>query len=399
MCAEPRVTTHGYRPLLQRRTGTTGSSRPVVTLLHLSVLLFVAGGCVSLGPAAIRWERTDYNVAIQETQNEQLLLNLVRLRYSDTPIFLELSSISSQLATGAGASAGAELTRLSKQPPSNLWIFGVNAQFSAQPTVTYVPLQGEKFAQQLLSPLRLEAVMLLYRSGWPLKRVLRLCVQRLNQVENAVRASGPTPERGPRYEDFARVLDLIGELNQQGYLDIVYQTPPEAGQPPRIVLQMAPGADRSPEAQELWRLLGLVPGRTHYPVNYPLVERGAAAPLDHLEIETRSLLGVLFYLAQAVEPPEADVGAGRVTVTRTEAGVPFDWIKATGALLRVRSTSLPPTGAVVSVSHRGNWFFIEDEDLSSKATFSLLSHLLALQSGEVQRLVPLLTLPVGRCGR
>jgi hypothetical protein len=202
------VTTQGYRPLLQRRTGTTGSSRPVVTLLHLSVVIFVAGGCVSLGPAAIRWERTDYNVAIQETQNEQLLLNLVRLRYSDTPILLELSSISSQLATGAGASAGAELTRSSKQPPSNLWIFGVNAQFSAQP--------------------------------------------------------------------------------------------------------------------------------------------------------------------------------------------PFDWIKATGALLRVRSTSLPPTGAVVSVSHRGNWFFIDDSDLSSKATFSLLSHLLALQSGEVQRLVPLLTLPVGR---
>jgi hypothetical protein len=50
----------------------------------------------------------------------------------------------------------------------------------------------------------------------------------------------------------------------------------------------------------------------------------------------------------------------------------------------------------VSVSHRGSWFFIDDADLSSKATFSLLTHLLALQSGEVQRLVPLLTLPVGR---
>lgn len=87
---------------------------------------------------------------------------------------------------------------------------------------------------------------------------------------------------------------------------------------------------------------------------------------------------------------------GRVTVTRTETGETFDWIKATGGLLRVQSSQSPPAGAAVSVSHRGHWFFIEDSDLSSKATFSLLSHLPALQSGEVQRLVPLLTLPVGR---
>lgn len=62
----------------------------------------------------------------------------------------------------------------------------------------------------------------------------------------------------------------------------------------------------------------------------------------------------------------------------------------------MQSTPLPPSGVAVSVSHRGSWFFIDDADLSSKATFSLLTHLLALQSGEVQRLVPLLTLPVGR---
>lgn len=48
------------------------------------------------------------------------------------------------------------------------------------------------------------------------------------------------------------------------------------------------------------------------------------------------------------------------------------------------------------VRHRGSWFFIDAADLDSKSTFSLLSQLLALQSGEVPSQAPVLTLPVGR---
>jgi hypothetical protein len=115
-----------------------------------------------------------------------------------------------------------------------------------------------------------------------------------------------------------------------------------------------------------------------------------------LEVETRSLLGILFYLSQAVEAPAADVRAGRIMVTRTETGATFDWTRVTGELLRVQSAPVRPEGAAVSVPYRGSWFYIADSDLSAKSTFSLLSHLLALQSGEVQRLLPVLTLPVGR---
>lgn len=65
------------------RTESRGAAWRLTTLATCFVLSLATGGCASLGPAAIRWERTDYNVAIQETQNEQLLLNLVRLRYSE----------------------------------------------------------------------------------------------------------------------------------------------------------------------------------------------------------------------------------------------------------------------------------------------------------------------------
>lgn len=237
--------------------------------------------------------------------------------------------------------------------------------------------------------------MLLYRSGWPLKRVLHICVQRLNRVENAVRASGPTPERAPKYEDFARVVDLMAELNHRGQLDLVYMPTPTS-ESARIVMWVDPEAFRLPEMKELWKLLGLVPEKNFYPVTYPLVEQAAQRELDHLEVETRSVQGVLFFLSQAVEVPEVDVQAGRVTVTRTQVGEVFDWKNVTRQFLRIQSTPTRPAQAANSVQYRGTWFYIDDSDLSSKSTFALLTQLVALQSGEVTRLMPILTLPVGK---
>lgn len=369
--------------------------RKYFTLWAAALMLLAAGGCTSLGPRAIKWERTPYNLAIQETQDTQLLLNLVRLKYRDTPVFLELNSIASQFTfqsgLGNGDSALAEVA-----DSAITWKPGLNLTFSNQPTVTYTPLQGEKFAQLLLSPLKIETVMLLYRSGWPLKRILRLCVQRLNRVENAVRASGPTPERAPKYEEFADVVELMIWLNQRGYLDLVYEAPPKTDEAARIVMQINSEAFPLPETQQLLKRLELVPGKIHYPVTYQLVEHADKGGLDHLEVETRSLLGVLFFLAQAVEAPETDVGAGRVTVTRTEAGEVFDWKKVVRQLMRIQSSPSRPANAAASVWYRGSWFFIDDSDLGSKSTFALLTQLVALQSGEVTRLAPVLTLPVGK---
>src|SRR5688572_12148496 len=72
-------------------------SRQHVTL-WAAVLFAVSGsGCTRhLGPRAVKWERTHYNLAIQETDDTQLLLNLVRLKYRDTPVFLGLNGIVSQ---------------------------------------------------------------------------------------------------------------------------------------------------------------------------------------------------------------------------------------------------------------------------------------------------------------
>lgn len=102
---------------------------------------------------------------LQQTQDEQLLLNLVRLKYRNTPVFMELSSIASQFTLESGFSTG-DSGSAEVQSGNTLWRpGGLGLAYSAPPTITYTPLQGEKFAPQLLALLNIETLMLLYRSG------------------------------------------------------------------------------------------------------------------------------------------------------------------------------------------------------------------------------------------
>ncbi len=109
----------------------------------------------------------------------------------------------------------------------------------------------------------------------------------------------------------------------------------------------------------------------------------------------RSLSGVLYFYSHGVEVPAGDVERGLVTVTRTADGRPFDWHDVTGDLLWVRSSDEEPAGAAVKVRHRGHWFYIADDDLTSKATFAMLAEVFSLQAGGTPSAGPLLTLPLG----
>ena len=104
---------------------------------------------------------------------------------------------------------------------------------------------------------------------------------------------------------------------------------------------------------------------------------------------------VMYFLSQSVQVPEKDVPAGRVTVTRTAAGQPFDWQLVTEGIMTIKSSEEAPDNAAVAVNYRDSWFYIDDSDLDSKSTFSLLSQVYQLQSGDAKSVAQVLTLPVG----
>jgi hypothetical protein len=65
--------------------------------------------CSLVGPDTIKAGRTDYNLAIQQTHDQELLLNLVRLRYRDNLYFLNVERIASTVEINRSLSASATL--------------------------------------------------------------------------------------------------------------------------------------------------------------------------------------------------------------------------------------------------------------------------------------------------
>lgn len=348
----------------------------------LPVLLVFLSSCVAVGDGAVAASRTEYNVALRRSDDEQLLLNLVRLRYGDRILFLEASALTTQFKFRASADATSDF---GSQVPE---AFGLDAGviFEENPTVSYTPLQGADYVQRVLSPVPLEALFLLDNSGWSSERALRVLVEEMNGVANARGANGPTPALAPDYEPFRRVTQLLRVLELRG---LTYGAREGDG----LAIVFEPEALGTPEHAELCAMLELDPTRREVYVNASAGSRSRRA--DVLNIRFRSISGAMAFLSHAVEVPERDVAAGRVATTVDAEGRPFDWQRVTDGLMRIRSSETRPAEAAVAVRHRGSWFFIDDRDIDSKSTFAMLGQVLALQAGDVQSTLPVLTIPVG----
>lgn len=351
-----------------------------VSLTLLAALL--AAGCAQFGPHALEPARANYAQALGRSSAEQLLLNLVRLRYRDNPVFLEVGSVVTHYSLLRGASAGAKIATADTREGT----LGATLSLSEDPTITYSPLQGEEFVKRLLTPIDPSVVVYLSQSGWSLEQLLMCCVQKANALRNATSAAGPTPDYVPDFSEFRALAHALRQLQVAGLLDI------ECADGKHMQLHLRPA--ELPELEharnEVIRLLDLDPQAEVYTV-LPALNRQRR---DEIAFTGRSLLGTMYFLSQAVVVPPEDERAGLVTVTRRQGGERFDWNDLLGRLIAIRHAPAEPTNAAVRVSYRGGWFFIADDDLNSKSTFSLLTLLYSLKAGTKDAREPLLTLGV-----
>lgn len=360
--------------------------------LLLTAMILLAG-CVRHGPAALEGQRIDYNLAIQRANDEQLLLNLVRLRYHESPFFLEVKNLSSQMLFQQELSAGWRWLwqrqyrpTLADNESANIGVKGI---YSERPTISYAPLSGDDYIRSMLSPISTERLLLLNSSGWNLDRVMRLAVTSLNGVRNAPSASGPTPSGPPVFQDFMAAAEMLPDLQRRGLVTLTYQ---KSKQGPQLVLEFTKNGKKNQAVRKFRRHLNLPRKRQRFVLSPSAVIPGQG---EYLNIQTRSLMGILFFLSQGIQVPAADASEGRVTVTRLDSGEVFDWNKVIGDLFRVHTSDQAPAHAAVAIQHRGFWYYIDDRDLESKATFALLAQLTTLQAGRAKDTGPVLTLPVG----
>jgi len=105
------------------------------------LLLLTMIGCASIGPAVIPRDRTDYLSSIADSWKEQILLNVVRIRYGDAPSFLDVSSVISNYAVGGQLTAGGAInSNLTSVAPWSTATVGAGVAYQDRPTISYTPL-------------------------------------------------------------------------------------------------------------------------------------------------------------------------------------------------------------------------------------------------------------------
>ena len=358
--------------------------------LGLAAVLLL-GGCQStpVGPRALRNSQNKYNQALIQNTNEQLLANIVRLRYRDNPIFLNIEKISQKNAlTGSGKGT------LSKKvfAATNHYYEGslgneLGLSSNNESTIFYEPFDNKEFVIKMMTPIQLPIILSMLESGWKPERVFNLCVERVNNLYNAPTASGPTPVFAPEYANFFHFSELLDRLERNHLIEL--------GEDPNVnfsdlFMHVKSKPAFAKEIAEFKRLAGLNPNATMYKLKSDF----AGMSSSKLVMRCKTLLGIFFFLSQGVDVPQTDKDAGLVTITKNAYGSDFDWSPIFNRLLKVQfsesTVRMRPENAYVSYFYRGKWFYIADNDLESKTTFMMLSQLFTLQSAKYSKSEPVL---------
>lgn len=353
------------------------TSLSLALILSFSALL---SGCQSwFGPNALKKTHPAYNQAIVNSLDQEMLLNLVRLRYRDRPYFLSINSVTASMSLDASLGiSGGEFVE-----PS------AGVSFSQKPTISYSPLGGEAFLENVLSPIPLEALLIMTNSGWNTERILGMCVERVNNLKNSPKASGPTPNSEPEYKDFKQFLKALAYLRDKNLLEVGANIDTKK----RIKIYFLPTQDPQALAQmnTMRKLLELKDTNNYLITTNPIADKS-----NTWRFSLRSIHSIMYYLSQNIDIPAEHKDLGLVTNTVTKQGGYFNWDETPGgAIFKIKSSEDKPDNAYLSVPYRGYWFYIADNDLNSKSSFMLLNHLFTLQAGQAHIDGPVLTLPVG----
>ena len=57
------------------------------------VIAIALAGCASVGPPTIERDRFDYVTTISDSWKRQMVLNLLKIRYTDAPVFMDVTSV------------------------------------------------------------------------------------------------------------------------------------------------------------------------------------------------------------------------------------------------------------------------------------------------------------------
>ena len=359
-----------------------------MTKSYLPLTVFVLlsfAGCASIGPRTVARDRFDYISAISESWKAQMLLNLVKLRYADAPVFLDVASVITQTGIqGTLAVSGSWWQNLLQLPYTSSVGVSAAGTYGEKPTVTYSPLSGEKFARSLMTPIPPAAILSFLQAGYPVDLVLRLSVHTINGIHSRYGYGARAREADP---EFFPLVEKLRNIQQSGQIGLrVKKSGDQVAS--LLVFSKKPNPAIDAERDEVRKLLGLDPQADEFNVVY-----GSVAANDHeIALLTRSVLEILTDLSYYIDVPATDVEQKRTFPSPAPEivnGAPVP------ALIRILNSSQKPDDAFSAVPYRQEWYWIDDKDFASKRLFTFIMFLFTLTDTGDKQSVPIITVPAG----
>ena len=357
----------------------------MITKIARSILVpalaLAVTGCHSIGPRTVSQDRFDYSTAIADSWKQQTLLNIVKLRYVDLPVFVDVSSVVAGYSLQTGIGVGGTLST-ENAVQGNFFNGSGQAIYTDRPTITYTPLTGQKFLKGLVTPIDPKNIFFMLQSGYAADFILALTVESLNGLHNRSATAGVVREADP---EFVRALQLLREVQVAGAVGMRV----EVDKNNDVTAVMFFRRDNvTPEmldkAAEVRRLLQLPEGVQKFNLVYSPVQ-GAT---NELAVGSRSMLQIMAAMASYTDVPVADLKEGRALPSMSSTGNPEK-----NAPVQIKCSADKPADAFAAVHYRNQWFWVDDRDWRTKRAFTAIMFLFTMAETGADEKLPLITIP------
>ena len=333
--------------------------------------VLLPSGCATMGPQSIPRDRLGYSTAISESWKEQTLLNIVRLRYADAPMFLDVSSVIASYSTEGQLDASVAIPG---QGSVNSAV-GATGRYSAKPTISYAPLTGDKFSQSLLRPIPPASVFQMIQAGYPADFILGATTRAINGRYN--RSIGINARRAD--PEFLQLIDLLHRVQQGDGVGMRIESRAN-GEATLLFFRGRANPQLETDIAQVRELLGIDPS-AEFNLVYGANQRGRS----EIALLTRSMLEILLDFSGCIEVPEAHIREGRTTAS-------FGDGEGAHRLAVVHSGAQAPADAYTAVRYRDTWYWIDDRDLRSKRAFAFMMMFFSLAETGTRTPAPVLTI-------